>query len=87
MRKMIQRKSFRQVMLSTTGGDRATGYTMNNKIVALPVGDLCTWLDSERQNRWAMVDRKRFEVVRSGTIGDPGLDNHCGAARGHAGVI
>jgi hypothetical protein len=77
-------------ILSHSGGDRATGYAMNNKIVSLDEGVLCTWLDSGRQNQWALVDRDTEETLRSGTIGAPGVDNHCGAAlartgnRGHA---
>jgi hypothetical protein len=66
--------------LSDSGGDRATGYTMNNKIVSLPEGYLSTWLDSVRQNQWALVDKESGEVLRQGRIGAPGLDNHCGAA-------
>ena len=66
--------------LSDNGGDRATGYTMNNKIVSVPEGYLCTWLDSVRQNQWAHVDRDSGEILREGRIGAPGLDNHCGEA-------
>ena len=69
-----------RTVLSSSGGDRATGYTMNNKIVSLPEGVLCTWLDSERQNRWALVDRAAAEILKEGTIGAQGRDNHCGAA-------
>ena len=79
-RRNQRQNQMKTITLSKTGGDRATGYTMNNKIVSLPEGLLCTWLDSERQNRWALVDRDSSEVVREGTIGKPGLDNHCGAA-------
>lgn len=53
---------------------------MNNKIVSLQEGVLCSWLDSARQNRWALVDGASGEILRSGTIGSQGLDNHCGAA-------
>lgn len=73
------------MVLTDTGGDRATGYAMNNKIVSVPDGLLCTWLDSGRQNRWAVVDRDRGEILRRGTIGAPGLDNHCGAALARSG--
>ncbi len=68
------------LLLTREGGDRATGYTMNNKIVSLPEGYLCTWLDSGRQNRWALVNRDPLAIGRSGTIGRPGIDNHWGAA-------
>ena len=68
----------RKLLLSDQGGDRATGYTMNNKIVKLPEGWLCTWLDVNRQNRWALVDNNA--IVRQGTLGTPREDNHCGAA-------
>ncbi|MBS11397.1 MAG: hypothetical protein CME19_07335 [Gemmatimonadetes bacterium] len=73
-------KAWREVLLSRSGGDRATGYAMNNKIVSLPEGLLCTWLDFERRNRWALVDSCSGEITREGSIGTPGVDNHCGAA-------
>lgn len=74
-----------RAVLSEKGGDRATGYTMNNKIVSLPEGLLCTWLDSARQNRWALVDRQSGDTLKEGAIGEPGVDNHCGAALAIAG--
>lgn len=70
----------RNILLSNTGGDRGTAYVMSNKI-ARPDGRLiCTWIDSDRQNRWALVDPKSGEVLRVGTVGEPRRDNHCGAA-------
>ena len=73
-------KSAVRALLSNGGSDRATGYGMNNKIVSLPQGLLCTGLESDRQNRWALVDRDTGATLQSGSIGSPGLDNHCGAA-------
>lgn len=69
----------RQVLLSNNGGDRATAYAMSNKIVSVPQGRLCTWIDSQRQNQWALVS-DGGEILRSGPLGEPGVDNHCGAA-------
>ncbi len=70
----------RNVLLSSTGGDRATGYVMSNKVVRRPGQLIATWLDSRRQNRWAAVDLTTLELVRSGPVGPPGVDNHCGSA-------
>jgi len=74
------RRSGRDILLSTTGGDRATAYVMSNKIARRRGLLLCTWLDVDRQNCWAMVDPGRAEVIRKGTVGPPLKDNHCGAA-------
>jgi hypothetical protein len=57
---------------------------MNNKIVSLPGCYLCTWLDSDRQNQWALVGKDSLEVLHAGTIGNPGVDNHCGATLCHS---
>ena len=70
----------KKTILSRSGGDRATAYAMSNKIVSLPDGYLCTWIDSRRLNRWALVDRADGAVLREGALGEPCLDNHCGAA-------
>lgn len=70
----------KKTILSRSGGDRATAYAMSNKIVSLPDGYLCTWIDSRRLNRWALVDRAHGAVLREGALGEPCLDNHCGAA-------
>ena len=70
----------KHILLSKSGGDRATAYTMSNKIVSLPAGCLCTWIDSQRQNRWALLERERGRILRSGALGTPCIDNHCGAA-------
>lgn len=67
-------------MLSRTGGDRGTAYFMSNKIVRRQGHLLCTWLDCERTNRWALVDPVSGEILRQGSIGPPQRDNHCGAA-------
>lgn len=66
------------IQLTDKGGDRATGYAMNNKLVTLSKGLLCTWLDAGRQNRWALIDRYTGVVRREGSIGRPTADNHCG---------
>ena len=68
------------LLLSSDGGDRATGYTMSAKVVGLGGRLLCTWLDSGRQNRCALIDLASGEVVSAGPLGAPGVDNHCGAA-------
>ena len=68
------------ILLSKTGGDRATGYVMSNKIARREGMVVCTWLASERQNRWALVDPASGKVVREGAVGKPQSDNHCGAA-------
>jgi hypothetical protein len=71
----------RLIRLTTEGGDRATAYGMSGKVVSLHEPYLlCSWLDVKRQNRWAMVDARRGEVVRRGTVGPVRSDNHCGVA-------
>lgn len=70
----------RVLRLSTAGGDRATGYVMSNKVVRRNGHLMCTWLDVERQNRWALVDLANGEIVRTGTVGERQRDNHCGVA-------
>ena len=70
----------RNVLLSDRGGDRATAYAMSNKIVSLSEGYLCTWIDSQRQNQWALVDNDSGEIRRRGPLGPARVDNHCGAA-------
>jgi len=69
-----------RILLSDKGGDRATGYVMSNKIVHWNGHILCTWLDFERQNRWALVNLDSGEILRTGALGEPRRDNHCGAA-------
>lgn len=70
----------RTILLSETGGDRGTAYVMSNKIARRQGLAICTWLDSDRQNRWAWVDPATAKIVREGTVGDVQRDNHCGAA-------
>jgi hypothetical protein len=70
----------RTLRLTTSGGDRATGYVMSNKIARRDGHLVCTWLDVERQNRWALVDVARGEILRTGAVGPRRTDNHCGAA-------
>jgi len=70
----------RTLSLSRTGGDRATAYVMSGKIARRHGLLLCTWLDVDRQNRWALVDPGKAAVLREGTVGPPRTDNHCGAA-------
>ena len=74
------RRAGRGILLSKTGGDRATAYVMSNKIARRQGLLVCTWLDVDRQNRWALVDPSRAEVLRKGTVGQPRKDNHGGAA-------
>jgi hypothetical protein len=71
---------FAAVLLTDTGGDRATGYVMSNKIARRDGQFVCTWLDVERQNRWALVDPSRGKILRIGKLGEPRKDNHCGCA-------
>jgi len=70
----------RALRLATSGGDRATGYVMSNKIARRDGHLVWTWLDVERQNRWALVDLANGEIVRTGTVGERQQDNHCGVA-------
>jgi hypothetical protein len=69
-----------RLLLAHDGSDRATAYVMSNKIVRLRNRCLCTWLDSARRNQWALVDATTAAIVQRGPIGDPRVDNHCGAA-------
>lgn len=69
-----------RVLLSPEGGDRATAYVMSNKLARRNGHLVCTWLDVRRQNRWALVDPERGKILRSGSVGEPRTDNHCGAA-------
>ena len=68
------------IRLSASGGDRATGYVMSNKIARRGGHLVCTWLDVDRQNQWALVDIERGQILRSGALGERRTDNHCGAA-------
>ena len=68
-----------RTLLSRHGGDRATAYAMSNKIVRLPQGYLCTWIDCRRQNQSALVDADTGEILRRAPLGKPCVDNHCGA--------
>ncbi len=70
----------KSILLSRNGADRATAYTMSNKLVAVPDGYLVTWLDSQPRNRWAIVNPVTGQIPRSGPLGGPCVDNHCGAA-------
>ncbi len=73
-------ESMKHILLSANGGDRATAYAMSNKLVALPEGYLVTWIDSQRQNQWAIVDPVTGQISQRGPLGSPCVDNHCGAA-------
>jgi len=75
-----QRKQRASLLLSNEGGDRATAYTMSNKIIRLPEGLLCTWLDVQRVNKWALVSPNNGGIIKQGSIGGQRHDNHCGAA-------
>jgi hypothetical protein len=74
------RPEVRRVVLSRTGGDRATAYPMVPKVVRLGDCYLVTWLDVARVNQWALVDVQSGAVRHSGPIGPARKDNHCGAA-------
>lgn len=69
-----------RVLLSNAAGDRATAYTMSNKIIRLPEGLLCTWIDAKKVNQWAIVSLHDGKITKQGIIGGPRYDNHCGAA-------
>jgi hypothetical protein len=69
-----------RILLSEDGGDRATAYTMSNKIIRLPEGLLCTWIDSKKVNQWAIVSSRDGKKSKQGIIGGSRYDNHCGAA-------
>jgi hypothetical protein len=69
-----------RVLLSEEAGDRATAYTMSNKIIRLPEGLLCTWIDAKKVNKWAIVSFSDGKISKQGVIGGPRYDNHCGAA-------
>lgn len=68
-----------RILLTSEGGDRATAYTMNNKVLIIDEGILCTWIDHQRQNKWALLSHGG-EIIRQGSIGTPRIDNHCGAS-------
>ncbi|MFC1712410.1 BNR-4 repeat-containing protein [Candidatus Poribacteria bacterium] len=70
----------RRVCLDRDGGDRATAYTMSNKIVRFGNSYLCTWMGQNRVNSWAFVDPGDGSVIHRGTLGEKGVDNHCAAA-------
>lgn len=70
----------RNIVLSANGGDRATAYTMSNKLVLLPDGYLITWIDSQRQNQWMLIDQLTGQTRQRGSLGSACVDNHCGAA-------
>ena len=53
---------------------------MSNKIARRDGHLVCTWLDVERQNQWAVVDLAQGEILRTGTVGERRQDNHCGVA-------
>ena len=73
-----------EILLSETGGDRATAYVMSPKVVRRGPDYLCTWLDARRRNCWALVDAQTGAVREKGTVGPARTDNHCGAALGLA---
>lgn len=75
-----QKKSVKELLLTNQGGDRATAYTMSNKILVIEEGILCTWIDKHRQNRWSLVDHETDKILVAGKIGGIMPDNHCGAA-------
>ncbi|MBM4037637.1 MAG: hypothetical protein FJ290_03905 [Planctomycetes bacterium] len=68
------------MLLSKTGGDRATAYVMSNKIARRRGLLVCTWLGSDRQNCWALVEPNEPKLLKQGVVGGPRRDNHCSAA-------
>lgn len=52
---------------------------MSNKLVLWREGWLVTWLDSPRQDQWAIVDPGSGKIVQAGPLGAPCVDKHCGA--------
>ena len=70
----------RSILLSKRGGDRATGYVMSNKIARHKNQLVCTWIDGDEQNQWALVDPETGKILHQGPVGDPRCDNHGGAA-------
>lgn len=68
------------VLLSDTGGDRATAYLMSNKIARRGETLVVTWLDVDRQNHVAEVDSRTGRILKSTAIGKRLTDNHCGGA-------
>ena len=72
--------AYRSVLLSKKGGDRATAYVMCNKIARRNGHLVCTWIDSSRQNRWAIVDPVDGKILHQGAVGEPRFDNHSGAS-------
>jgi hypothetical protein len=73
-------QQYMTVKLAETGCDRATAYTMSNKIVELDGKLLVTWLDEDILNHWALVDKSTGQVLNEGAVGWNLDDNHCGAA-------
>ena len=63
----------RSILLSKTGGDRATAYAMSNKIARHNGRLLCTWIDSSRQNRWALVDPADGNILYQGARRRPAI--------------
>ena len=68
------------ILLSANGGDRATAYGMSNKIARAAHGYVCTWLEGDRQNQWALVEVGTGQILSTGPVGGSLRDNHCGAA-------
>jgi hypothetical protein len=67
------------VKLTETGCDRATAYTMSNKVVQVGDNLLATWIDVDYLNHWALVSSSTGQILNQGTIGFNLEDNHCGA--------
>ncbi|HUT34519.1 MAG TPA: BNR-4 repeat-containing protein, partial [Planctomycetota bacterium] len=68
------------ILLSKTGSDRATAYVMSNKVARRRGLLVCTWLGSDRQNCWALVEPTDAKLLKQGVVGEPRTDNHCGGA-------
>ncbi len=70
-------EGYRRLLIADCGCDRATAYTMNNKLVRK--GDLlfCTWLDNNFISHITVVDTRKLSIIVDKPIAQ-GLDNHCG---------
>lgn len=69
----------RVALLAENGCDRATAYSMSNKVVRHRDGVFVTWLDDRYRIILAQVDPDTGEVATAFPLAQ-GIDNHCGAA-------
>lgn len=69
----------RVTLLADNGCDRATAYSMSNKVVRHRDGVFVTWLDDRYRVILAQVDSDTGIVAAAFPLAQ-GIDNHCGAA-------